>query len=82
MYRITAFIAAGCIAACGPLPDVPVPDISVSEAQEYPQFEQLDRIVTTAADDEARAVETEEALAARTASLRARAARLRATSVE
>ncbi|MGA9411688.1 MAG: hypothetical protein WBV78_14730 [Roseobacter sp.] len=82
MRRTFAIIGLISAAACGPLPDVPAPEILGSEAQDYPKFVQLDSIASTTAQDDARALETEEALAARMAALKARAARLRATSVE
>ena len=77
-----AIIGLILTAACGPLPDVPEPKFSVSESGDYPQFVQLDRIASTAAQDVVRALETEEAVTARMVALRARAARLRATSIE
>jgi len=82
MRSTFAIIGLVLTTACGPLPDVPEPEFSVSEAEDYPQFVQLDRIATTTAQDDIRAVETEEAVTARMAALRARAARLRATSIE
>jgi hypothetical protein len=82
MRPILAIIGLVATAACGPLPDVPAPEISVSDAQDYPQFVQLDRIAPATAEDDARALETEELVEARVAALKARAARLRATSVE
>lgn len=82
MRRTLAIIGLISAAACGPLPDVPSPELSLPEDQDYPQFVQLDTIASTAAQDDARALETEEALDARMAALRSRAARLRAASVE
>ncbi|MEM9578306.1 MAG: hypothetical protein AAF999_14995 [Pseudomonadota bacterium] len=68
--------------ACGPLPDLEDTRAGGAQNITYAEFVPIDRVVLEQRDAAQRANETEEALEARVAGLRARAARLRAAQVE
>lgn len=70
------------IAACGTLPDVPLPRGGLDRQADYPTFVPLENISFERIEAQERNAETEERLEARVAGLRARADRLRATEVE
>ncbi|WP_227267787.1 hypothetical protein [Roseobacter weihaiensis] len=72
---------ATCLSACVPLPDVPAPTPRIDNTAGYPDFVPLDQIAAPTADAQRASSETEEAVEARVAALRSRAARLRQASV-
>lgn len=70
-----------CLSACAPLPDVPAPAPRIGGTVGYPGFVPLDQIAAPSANEQSAPIETEEAVEARAAALRSRAARLRQTPV-
>lgn len=70
------------VAACGTLPDVPLPRGGLDRDAAYPSFVPLENVAFERIEAQERNAETEELLEARVAGLRARADRLRTAEVE
>ncbi len=82
MRAFAPLVCSVLLVACGPLPDLEDTRAGATANIAYSDFVPIDQVVLEQRDAEQRANETEEALEARVAGLRARAARLRATQVE
>ena len=71
------------LTACSTLPDIPEPETAVPATDTYPTFVPIAEVALLTSDDaDSKNLETEEALAARIAGLKARAGRLRRAQVE
>ena len=79
MRNLPPLLLIAAFAGCTNLPDIPEPPGSVSA--DYPPLVPLDQLPTDTAAVDAEALRTEQEIAARVASLRARAARLRSAEV-
>ncbi len=83
MMRVgTVLLISAFLSSCGTLPDVPLPRDGVDKDAAYPDFVPLERVVLENATAQSDNEETEEALEARVAGLRARAAQLRKAQTE
>lgn len=82
MRARTILPVTALLAACSTLPDLPLPKDGLDKDATYPGFVPLERVTMEDAAAQERNAETEEALEARVAGLRARAARLRTAQTE
>jgi hypothetical protein len=77
-----AILFTAALSACGPLPDIPQSVENGGAADDYVDFVPMDRVVLVQREADEEALETEEALEARIAALKARAGRLRRAEIE